>query len=104
MTGADHLEPVGFDHYAHSYVRGNWRRGTPMLLAKSCHDFDWLQFLVGKPIRTVWSAGARRYFHAGNRPAEAADRCLDCVLQRDCTYSAPRYYGSHWRRVTSAGR
>ena len=95
VIGIDHLEPVGFDHYAHSYVRGNWRRGTPMLLAKSCHDFDWLQFVVGRPIRTVSSSGALRYFHPGNRPAEAADRCLDCVLRDDCTYSAPRYYGSY---------
>jgi predicted dehydrogenase len=36
-----HTENIGYYHFAHSYVRGNWRReadSSPMLLAKACHD------------------------------------------------------------------
>src|SRR5690349_11354302 len=55
IMSVQHLEPVGFWHQAHSYVRGNWRRAdlaTSMLMAKSCHDLDWLQFILGRAPRT----------------------------------------------------
>src|SRR6266496_13220 len=55
IMSVQHLEPVGFWHQAHSYVRGNWRRSdlaTSMLMAKSCHDLDWLQYILGRaPLR-----------------------------------------------------
>lgn len=98
IVTVDHVEPVGFDHYAHSYVRGNWRRtdtSAPMLLAKSCHDLDWLLHVVGRPARSVSSYGGLRLFRPENRPPQAADRCTDCVLQSSCAYSAVTIYGRH---------
>lgn len=95
VMNVQHLEPVGFWHYAHSYVRGNWRRADQasfMLLAKSCHDLDWLRHIVGQPIQRVSSFGSLVHFRPENRPAGAADRCLDCRIEPDCAYSATRVY------------
>jgi predicted dehydrogenase len=95
IVSAQHLEPVGFLHQAHSYVRGPWRNeaaASCMLLAKSCHDLDWLQYVVGRPIRRVSSFGGLAHFRPEHRPAGAADRCLDCGVEPTCPYSAVRFY------------
>ncbi len=90
-----HLEPVGFWHQAHSYVRGNWRRAdlaASMLMAKSCHDLDWLAYILGRAPARVSSFGQLTHFTAANRPAGAADRCVACPVEASCPYSAPRLY------------
>jgi predicted dehydrogenase len=95
IMSVQHLEPVGHWHYAHSYVRGNWRRGdlaSFMLLAKSGHDIDWLRHIVGRPVERVSSFGSLRHFQRSSQPAGAADRCLDCAVETTCPYSAPRLY------------
>ncbi|WP_219509376.1 Gfo/Idh/MocA family protein [Nonomuraea ceibae] len=95
IVSVQHLEPVGFWHQAHSYVRGNWRRSDQasfMLLAKSSHDLDWLQYVVGRPVRRVSSFGGLKHFRPENRPEGAASRCLDCAVEPGCPYSATRLY------------
>lgn len=95
IQSIQHVEPVGWYHYAHSFVRGNWAReedSAPMLLAKSCHDIDWLGAIVGRPITRASSFGSLRYFTPQHRPAEATERCLDCPLERSCAFSATRIY------------
>lgn len=96
IVSIQHLEPVGFWHQAHSFVRGNWRRSdeaTSMLMAKACHDLDWLQYVLGEPPARVSSFGRLSHFSPVNRPAGAADRCLDCSVAEKCPYSASRLYG-----------
>ena len=71
IMSVQHLEPVGFWHQAHSYVRGNWRRGdlaAPMLMTKSCHDLDWLQYILGRAPLRVSSFGSLAHFTAGRPP------------------------------------
>lgn len=91
-----HMENVGNAHYSHSYVRGNWRNtaeSSPMILAKSCHDMDILQWLIGDECKQVQSFGSQRYFTHENRPEGAPDRCLDgCPYADTCYYNAERIY------------
>lgn len=98
VVSVEHLEPVGWWHQAHSYVRGSWRRedeSNPMLLAKCCHDVDWLSHVVGRPAVRVSSFGSLSHFTPANRPEGAADRCLDCAVEPGCPYSAKKIYLDH---------
>ncbi|HOT92480.1 MAG TPA: Gfo/Idh/MocA family oxidoreductase [Anaerolineae bacterium] len=95
LVSIQHLEPVGFWHQAHSFVRGNWRNESesgPMLLTKSCHDLDWLRYMMGVPCEAVSSFGTLKHFRKEQQPQGASDRCLDCAVEPDCPYSAKRIY------------
>ncbi len=88
-------ENVGHWHFAHSYVRGQWRRSdesAPIVLTKTSHDLDLIQWLVGERVRSVTSHGSLSYFRAANAPAGATLRCIDCPHRDDCLYSATRFY------------
>ncbi|MCP4200136.1 MAG: Gfo/Idh/MocA family oxidoreductase [Proteobacteria bacterium] len=95
IVNIQQLEPVGYWHQAHSFVRGNWRNESEssfMLLAKSCHDIDWLRYLMGKRCLSVSSFGSLKHFRKEEKPATAGDRCLDCDYEPDCPYSAQKIY------------
>ncbi|MQM25763.1 gfo/Idh/MocA family oxidoreductase [Glycomyces sp. NEAU-7082] len=89
-------ENIGFWHYAHSYVRGNWRNlasSSPMVLAKTCHDLDIIRWFAGEAPATVASSGSLSYFRPENAPAGAPSHCLDgCPAADSCPFYAPRYY------------
>ena len=90
------LENVGYWHQAHSFVRGNWRReeeSTFMLLAKCCHDLDYLVWLTGKSCVRVSSFGSLRHFRPECAPEGAAARCTaGCRAKADCPYDAEKIY------------
>ncbi len=95
IISLQHLEPIGYWHFAHSYVRGNWRNekeSSFMLLAKSCHDLDWIEYIMDKKCSKIQSFGNLKYFNENNKPENAADRCLDCPLTKSCPYSAEKIY------------
>lgn len=95
IVSIEHLEPVGYWHQAHSFVRGNWRNeamSSPMLLQKSCHDLDWIRYIVGQSCTKVSSFGSLKHFRAEEKPEGAAERCLDCAVEYSCAYSAKRIY------------
>ncbi len=95
VISIQHNENVGFFHYAHSYVRGNWRNSTvssPMILSKSCHDMDLLNWLTGSTCRSIASFGSLRYFTGKNAPVQVPGRCTDgCADENRCPFSAYHY-------------
>lgn len=93
LIGVQLSENVAYWHYAHSFVRGNWRAGpAPFLLAKSCHDLDLLRAFAGAAPLRVSSQGGLYHFRPENAPAGAARRCLDCAVA--CPYNALTFYRS----------
>ena len=83
IVGIQRLEPVGWWHFAHSYVRGNWRRTAdcgPLLLTKACHDVDWLRHIAGVPAESVAATGGLHHFRPEHQPEGATPRCLDCPV------------------------
>ncbi len=107
-----HVEGVGDIHQTHSYIRGNWhdsKKSSPMLLAKSCHDIDILQWLIDKPCKKVSSFGDLTYFTEKNAPEGAPVRCAEggCPIGDTCPYNClNRYYhdkNNEWFRIACTG-
>jgi len=111
ILSVHHTEPVGFWHFAHSYVRGNWRKESstaPSLLTKCCHDIDLILWLLCSPgpksdgrepehlPSSVTSTGSLQYFKKSRKPKAAGDatNCLSCAAEPDCLYSSKRVYMS----------
>jgi len=96
VMSVDHIEAVGNIHQSHSFVRGNWGNSTEssvMLLQKSCHDLDILQWLLGKECKKIQSFGSLTYFTPENAPEGAPERCVDgCPHADDCYYNAIKLY------------
>ena len=103
----DMTENVGYWHYCHSFVRGNWRNSqlsSPMILQKCCHDMDLLNWLAGGRCLSVQSFGRQSFFNSGHAPEGCSDRCLTCRYSDTCLYSAKvQYILDPVRGVKAAG-
>lgn len=115
IISIEHTEPVGWWHFSHSYVRGNWRKEShtaPSLLTKSCHDIDLLLWLLCSPASPtsrnpphlpskITSSGHLNYFRKSRKPsaAQSATNCLSCPIESSCMFSAKKiYFDRHLNR------
>src|ERR1700722_598249 len=88
-------------------LRGNWRKestSAPSLLTKSCHDIDFLLWLLAAPPpnsnnpphfpSTLSSTGSLVHFKRSKKPelAGTATNCLSCPMEPSCQYSAKKIY------------
>lgn len=121
VLSVEHVEPVGWWHFSHSYVRGNWRSSSataPSLLTKSCHDIDFLLWMLCSPPTSagperpphlpsnVSSMGSLKYFRKSRKPEAAGDatNCLSCPIESECKYSARNIYlERHLREEKDSG-
>jgi predicted dehydrogenase len=103
VVSVQHLEPIGYAHMAHSYVRGNWRNSqktSPIVLAKSCHDTDILRWLINEPIEDLQCFGGLRLFTKENAPEGSTARCTDgCGVESSCAFSALQIYYRDRKRL-----
>ena len=80
---------------------------APSLLTKSCHDIDFVLWLLCSPLASykdpphlptlVSSTGSLSFFKKSRKPieAEGATNCLSCSIEDTCTYSAKKIYKEH---------
>lgn len=89
-------ENEGFWHHAHSYVRGPWNNesnSSPLIVAKSCHDFDLMLYLIDAECKKVSSYGSNLFFKRENAPGDVPLRCTDgCKYGETCVYNAVKTY------------
>ena len=91
-------EGVGYYHYAHSFVRGDWANedeSSPMILAKCCHDMDLMLYLLGAHAKEVSSYGNGEFFRGENAPEGSGNRCIDCSIRNTCAFDAIKIYMEH---------
>ena len=92
LVSLEMAEHVYIPHFLASYVRGKWRSesecGSPMIMAKCCHDTDLMCWLNnGVQPKYISSFGERTTFIPKNKPEGASDRCLTCKYKEECEYS-----------------
>ena len=92
LVSLEMAEHVYIPHFLASYVRGKWRSesecGSPMIMAKCCHDTDLMCWLNGGVApKLISSFGERTVFIPKNKPEGASDRCMTCKYRETCDYS-----------------
>lgn len=96
VVSIQHLEPIYYLHFAHSFVRGPWHNAkdsNPSLIAKSCHDLDLIRWFTGVQCQHVSSFGSLKYFQPAYAPKGAPKHCSDgCPAEATCIFQAQNFY------------
>lgn len=97
VVSVNQSENVGWGHFTHSFVRGNWRNSvqtSPIILAKCCHDLDIINWLVGDTCEKVSSFGSLSFYNKHKAPEGSADFCCNCSV-KNCMYNSIDFYNRH---------
>jgi predicted dehydrogenase len=97
IVAVEMTEHIGYYHFAHSYVRGNWRNekvSLPLILAKNCHHIDLICWFLGKKCLSVSSFGSLKHFKQENSPVGSTERCATCPCKETCKYNAFYIYNN----------
>jgi len=96
LMNIDCAENVGYWHFILSYVRGIHHRRSDshsFLMAKGIHDLDLVTWFAGAPAARISSFGRLSFFHRGNAPDGAPERCLDgCPVFDACEFNAYKQF------------
>ena len=95
LLAVKQVEKVGKDRMTHTFVRGPWTKkemNTSVFFTKCCHDVDFVLWLTGDDVKSVESVHGARMFTEAGAPAGAAEKCVDCQIEKDCPYSAVDLY------------
>ncbi len=101
LIGIDAIERVAYWHQAQAYVRLQRENNDlvhPTILAKCCHDLDYIQHYASSKCDTVSSVGALSFFRKENAPEGATERCINCPHIDTCPYSAKTIYIDNWKK------
>ena len=98
ITDIRHTVALGCGKAAHAFCRGNWAReedGSTALVQKCTHDFDLIaRWAAPRRMLYVSSSGALAEWKRENKPANSANRCIDCPddVRQSCPFDAVRLY------------
>ena len=95
IISINHTAEINLDRMMHSYVRGifsNEQSSNPLLVAKCCHDIDFLLWLCSSRCKRVSSFGSLSWFKEENAPSGSSARCVACKVESNCPYSAVDLY------------
>jgi predicted dehydrogenase len=65
---------------------------TTVFFTKCCHDVDFVLWLTGDDVKSVTSESGARMFDTSGAPDGASERCVDCLFESNCAYSAVDLY------------
>lgn len=105
LVSIQHNENIGYWHFVHSYVRGNWRNSSdtsPIILTESCHDMDILLYLTGSQCRKVASFGKLKHFNSDSFKLTMSENCYRCSEEEHCPYSCKKIYLENTRILNNA--
>ena len=96
LMNIDCAENIGYWHFILSYVRGIHYKSSlshSFVLAKGIHDLDLVTWFAGARAARVSSFGSLAFFHEGNAPRGAPERCMDgCPVFDSCEFNAYKQF------------